>query len=215
MHLEGPRGKRMKNIFQSVPFCLTPRPLAFLPSFSFLSLSLSWLSRERNRVEIYPSCPRKKRPTSLESPFSFSSWKAPSMAWTKSDEGVSRANFFWSKRFGPAFEFVCSRGIILYVRTFRVFFYIFLVVWYFILSLLCHCDLSQWRGIRFFFFFLSFNYIKDEDACREFIMKIFTVCCELHERLISYIKSKIAIVYKVSFENESRDSSLFILKIFK
>lgn len=153
MRLEGPRGKRMKNIFQSVPFCLTPRPLAFLPSFSFLSFSLSWLSRERNRVEIYPSCPRKKRPTSLESPFSFSSWKAPSMAWTKSDEGVSRANFFWSKRFGPAFEFVCSRGIILYVRTFRVFFYIFLVVWYFILSLLCHCDLSQWRGIRFFFFF--------------------------------------------------------------
>lgn len=215
MRLEGPRGKRMKNIFQSVPFCLTPRPLAFLPSFSFLSFSLSWLSRERNRVEIYPSCPRKKRPTSLESPFSFSSWKAPSMAWTKSDEGISRANFFWSKRFGPAFEFVCSRGIILYVRTFRVFFYIFLVVWYFILSLLYHCDLSQWRGIRFFFFFLSFNYIKDEDACREFIMKIFTVCCELHERLISYIKSKIAIVYKVSFENESRDSSLFILKIFK
>lgn len=52
--LEEPRGKRMKNIFQSVPFCLTPRPLAFLPSFSFLlipllSLSLVAFSRKKSR----------------------------------------------------------------------------------------------------------------------------------------------------------------------
>lgn len=159
--LEEPRGKRMKNIFQSVPFCLTPRPLAFLPSFSFLLiplLSLSWLSRGRNRVEIYPSWPRKKRPTFLESPFSFLSWKVPSMGWTDQvKRGVSRIFFVvWSRRFCPAFEFVCSRGIILYLRT-----------WCFILYRYCAIVIySQWRGIRFFseIEILSFKYIKDEDT---------------------------------------------------
>lgn len=139
----------------SSPFGIPPF-LLFPPHPS--SLSLSWLSRGRNRVEIYPSWPRKKRPTFLESPFSFLSWKVPSMGWTDQvKRGVSRIFFVvWSRRFCPAFEFVCSRGIILYLRT-----------WCFILYRYCAIVIySQWRGIRFFseIEILSFKYIKHEDT---------------------------------------------------
>lgn len=85
-----PRGKRMKNIFQSVPFCLTL--LALWHSFSFLStLSLSWLSRGRNRVEIYPSCPRPSNHRFLFSRERSPRWDGPSQMG-----GKSNANFFSS-----------------------------------------------------------------------------------------------------------------------
>lgn len=159
--LEEPRGKRMKNIFQSVPFCLTPRPLAFLPSFSFLLiplLSLSWLSRGRNRVEIYPSWPRKKRPTFLESPFSFLSWKVPSMGWTDQVKRGGKSNFF--RRLIEAI--LSGFWICLFTR-----YNAYLRTWCFILYRYCAIVIySQWRGIRFFLEIeiLSFKYIKDEDT---------------------------------------------------
>lgn len=76
-----PRGKRMKNIFQSVPFCLTL--LALWHSFSFLStlsLSRDFLEEEiASKSTLLAHVPRIT--------FSFLSWKVPSIGWTKSNGG--------------------------------------------------------------------------------------------------------------------------------
>lgn len=96
--LEEPRGKRMKNIFQSVPFCLTPRPLAFLPSFSFLLIPLLSLSRGFLEEEIASKSTLLGRarsdPRSSNHRFLFSRERSP--RWdgpTKSNGGVSRIFF--------------------------------------------------------------------------------------------------------------------------
>lgn len=140
----------------SSPFGIPPF-LLFPPHPSSLSLSRGFLEEEIASKSTLLGRARSD-PRSSNHRFLFSRERSP--RWdgpTKSNGGVSRIFFVvWSRRFCPAFEFVCSRGIILYLRT-----------WCFILYRYCAIVIySQWRGIRFFseIEILSFKYIKDEDT---------------------------------------------------
>lgn len=154
----------------------SPRPLALL-LFPLHPLSLSWLSRGRNRVEIYPSCPRPSNHRFLFSRERSPRWDGPSQMG-----GKSNANFFfivWSIWSG---FWICLFTRYNSVRTNVSSFFFSRVIFYFI-AVYCILILSTMKG--------------EYDFFRRLMKKIFVVCYELHE-LISKL---FEIVYKLKMSH--------------